>query len=126
MDLPDQAARREILSLMLRDETLATDVVLDALAAMTANYSGSDLKNLCMAAALNAVRRSAAAAMAPGGGAARTDWSRVPVHRSVAWADFLRAFDEVRRTSERDEGSDGEETKGRTSGEPSGAQAAQY
>ena len=90
VDLPDAAARREILELMLRDEALSPDVDLGALAVMTANYSGSDLKNLCMAAALNAVRRAIRATV---GGA--PDWSAVPVHRSLQWADFLRAFDEV-------------------------------
>jgi SpoVK/Ycf46/Vps4 family AAA+-type ATPase len=52
--------------LLLRDEKLASDVDLDALAAATHFYSGSDLKNLCIAAAMNAVREVRARGRARG------------------------------------------------------------
>ncbi|KAF8595721.1 AAA-domain-containing protein [Ceratobasidium sp. AG-I] len=56
VDLPDKAAREEILKIMLREEALAEDVKLENLAGRTDSYSGSDLKNLCVAAAVNAVK----------------------------------------------------------------------
>lgn len=58
IDLPDKAARQEILRILLREETLARDVVLDGLANMTDGFSGSDLKNLCLVAAFTAVKDS--------------------------------------------------------------------
>jgi len=94
VDLPDKDARREILALILKDETLAPDVDLATLAAMTTNYSGSDLKNLCMAAALSAVRRESRAGL--GDAAAPPNWAAVPVHRTLMWADFVHAFNEVK------------------------------
>ncbi|KAG9088283.1 hypothetical protein FRC07_012622, partial [Ceratobasidium sp. 392] len=59
IDLPERAAREEILRILLREETLADDVKLDVLADRTAKYSGSDLKHLCLAAAFNAVKENA-------------------------------------------------------------------
>jgi SpoVK/Ycf46/Vps4 family AAA+-type ATPase len=56
VDLPTENDRLEILKIHLRDETLAEDVNLADLAAKTPFYSGSDLKNLAVAAALNCVR----------------------------------------------------------------------
>ncbi|KAG9118326.1 hypothetical protein FRC07_007219, partial [Ceratobasidium sp. 392] len=59
VDLPEKAARQEILKILLREETLAGDVRLDMLAEKTGRYSGSDLKNLCLAAAFNSVKENA-------------------------------------------------------------------
>lgn len=56
VDLPTEADRLEILKIHLRNENLAEDVDLPSLAKKTPFYSGSDLKNLCVAAALNAVK----------------------------------------------------------------------
>lgn len=56
VDLPTESDRLEILKIHLRNENLASDVDLPSLAKSTPFYSGSDLKNLCVAAALNAVR----------------------------------------------------------------------
>ncbi|KAL2133590.1 hypothetical protein VTI74DRAFT_2065 [Chaetomium olivicolor] len=56
VDLPLKPEREAILRVMLKDETLAGDVDLPALAAETELYSGSDLKNLCVSAAMEAVR----------------------------------------------------------------------
>ncbi|KAK3392613.1 hypothetical protein B0T20DRAFT_383579 [Sordaria brevicollis] len=56
VDLPLVAERAKILKVMLREEQLAPDVDLDALAKETDLYSGSDLKNLCVSAAMEAVR----------------------------------------------------------------------
>ncbi|CDO71236.1 hypothetical protein BN946_scf184863.g32 [Trametes cinnabarina] len=46
----------EILKILLRDETLADDVDLKQLAKKTESFSGSDLKHLCVSAALDAVK----------------------------------------------------------------------
>ncbi|KEF57619.1 uncharacterized protein A1O9_05537 [Exophiala aquamarina CBS 119918] len=56
VDLPTEPDRLEILKIHLRNEDLAEDVNLPSLAKKTPFYSGSDLKNLCVAAALNAVK----------------------------------------------------------------------
>jgi SpoVK/Ycf46/Vps4 family AAA+-type ATPase len=56
VDLPTEADRLEILKIHLRHETLAEDVNFEDLAKKTPFYSGSDLKNVAVAAALNAVR----------------------------------------------------------------------
>lgn len=56
VDLPGQQDRLEILKIHLKDETLASEVDLQSISHKTPFYSGSDLKNLAVAAALNAVR----------------------------------------------------------------------
>ncbi|KAK0706595.1 hypothetical protein B0T26DRAFT_656359 [Lasiosphaeria miniovina] len=56
VDLPLATERAEILRVMLREEQLAPDVDLATLAADADLYSGSDLKNLCVSAAMEAVR----------------------------------------------------------------------
>ena len=56
VDLPAEADRLEILKIHLRNEQLADNVDLADLAKKTPFYSGSDLKNLSVTAALNAVK----------------------------------------------------------------------
>ncbi|RDX56644.1 AAA-domain-containing protein [Lentinus brumalis] len=56
VDLPGEKEREEILKILLRDETLADDVDLKQLAKKTESFSGSDLKHLCVSAALDAVK----------------------------------------------------------------------
>lgn len=56
IDLPDAPSREAILRLLLRDELLANDVNLSEMAKLMNGFSGSDLKNICMNAAMNAVR----------------------------------------------------------------------
>ncbi len=56
IDLPDSSSREAILRIHLKDEVLDPDVSLSTLASETPFYSGSDLKNLAVAAALAAVR----------------------------------------------------------------------
>ncbi|KAG6181335.1 hypothetical protein E4U50_001239 [Claviceps purpurea] len=55
VDLPLANDRTAILRLLLRDETLDPAVDIEKLAHRTPYYSGSDLKNLCVAAAMAAV-----------------------------------------------------------------------
>jgi len=57
--LPTEKDREQILHLHLRDEKLDSSISLEHLARITKLYSGSDLKNLCISAALAAVREDA-------------------------------------------------------------------
>ena len=63
IDLPVEKDREDILKIHLKDEQLAPEVSLAKLAAETPLYSGSDLKNLAVAAALAAVREENDAAV---------------------------------------------------------------
>ncbi|PKA62956.1 Katanin p60 ATPase-containing subunit A1 [Apostasia shenzhenica] len=56
VNLPDAANREKILKVILAKEELASDVDLEAVSHMTDGYSGSDLKNLCVAAAHRPIR----------------------------------------------------------------------
>mmetsp|Transcript_18672 Transcript_18672/g.40124 ORF Transcript_18672/g.40124 Transcript_18672/m.40124 type:complete len:1755 (+) Transcript_18672:48-5312(+) len=61
VDLPDAANRCKILRVILRDEELTPGFTHEELAAATDGYSGSDLKNLCIAAAYRPIREFLAA-----------------------------------------------------------------
>lgn len=56
VSLPDAHNRAKILKVILAKEELSSDVDFDAIANMTDGYSGSDLKNLCVAAAHRPIR----------------------------------------------------------------------
>ncbi|XP_031476070.1 uncharacterized protein LOC116247846 isoform X2 [Nymphaea colorata] len=56
VDLPDAENRMKILSIILSQERLETNFKFDELANATEGYSGSDLKNLCIAAAYRPVQ----------------------------------------------------------------------
>ncbi|KAI5990583.1 hypothetical protein EDC04DRAFT_3148762 [Pisolithus marmoratus] len=56
VDLPGEKEREGILKILLRDETLSPDLDLKFLAKRTESFSGSDLKHLCVSAALAAVK----------------------------------------------------------------------
>lgn len=58
IDLPGESEREEIMKILLRDETLSPDVDLKALARDTPTFSGSDLKHVCVSAALDAVKEN--------------------------------------------------------------------
>ncbi|PQK08494.1 hypothetical protein BB8028_0001g05680 [Beauveria bassiana] len=51
-ELPDTAARAQILRVLLNEDDLGPDVDIDELAALTDGCSGSDLKSVCAEAAL--------------------------------------------------------------------------
>jgi len=55
IDIPNTEDREEILKIYLGDETLGPDMNISKLAASTTNYTGSDIKNLCVAAAFACV-----------------------------------------------------------------------
>ncbi|KAF9966261.1 hypothetical protein BGZ70_002846 [Mortierella alpina] len=56
VDLPSEQARERILNVYLSEEVLEEGVDVKDLAKKTTLFSGSDLKNLCVSAALAAVR----------------------------------------------------------------------
>ena len=56
VDLPTEKDREAILKIHLKSEVLDPEVSIPDLAAQTPFYSGSDLKNVCVAAALACVR----------------------------------------------------------------------
>ncbi|XP_065868956.1 uncharacterized protein [Euphorbia lathyris] len=56
VDLPDEENRMKILSIYLAQEILEPNFEFDKLANATEGYSGSDLKNLCIAAAYRPVQ----------------------------------------------------------------------
>uniref|UniRef100_A0A7N0U1E1 AAA+ ATPase domain-containing protein n=1 Tax=Kalanchoe fedtschenkoi TaxID=63787 RepID=A0A7N0U1E1_KALFE len=56
VDLPDAKNREKILRIFLAKEKLESDFLYDKLAKETDGYSGSDLKNLCIAAAYRPVQ----------------------------------------------------------------------
>ncbi|KIM95326.1 hypothetical protein OIDMADRAFT_75438, partial [Oidiodendron maius Zn] len=51
VDMPTNEDREEILKSFLKDEVLGLDVKLSELSAEARNFTGSDLRNLCVAAA---------------------------------------------------------------------------
>lgn len=63
VDLPTEKDREAILGIHLKDEHLDPDISLAKLASDTPFYSGSDLKNLAVAAALACVREEYETAM---------------------------------------------------------------
>ena len=50
VDLPDTVNREKILKIILKDEILHQNFDFTELAKMTEGFTGSDLKNLCIAA----------------------------------------------------------------------------
>ncbi|XP_042428663.1 uncharacterized protein LOC122015710 [Zingiber officinale] len=56
VNLPDAYNREKILKVILAKEDLAPEINMEVLATMTDGYSGSDLKNLCVAAAHHPIR----------------------------------------------------------------------
>lgn len=55
LGLPNQEERRRILEFLLKNETLDEDVNISTLAKLTPQYSGSDLKGLCVYATTECV-----------------------------------------------------------------------
>jgi ATP-dependent 26S proteasome regulatory subunit len=56
IDLPDTVAREKILHVLLKDEILDGDIDVHTIAERTPLFSGSDLKHLCITAAMMSVR----------------------------------------------------------------------
>ncbi|KAI4719733.1 AAA-domain-containing protein [Aureobasidium sp. EXF-10727] len=93
VDLPLAKDREGILNIHLKGETLDPAVSLSDLAKNTPLYSGSDLKNLCVAAALAAVRdenNALEAARAKGD----TEF-KLPERRTLAPSHFEKGLQEI-------------------------------
>jgi AAA+ superfamily predicted ATPase len=97
VDLPLQAEREAILRIVLRDEILHESVSLGRLAEQTDLYSGSDLKNLCVSAAMQAVREEMRAARLANATASDADIKDggFPERRVLTLAHFDRALQDI-------------------------------
>lgn len=91
VDLPLEQDRKEILKLHLSSEVLDPSVDLEALAKDTPLYSGSDLKNLSVAAALACVREENELASKHTG----TDPYTYPEKRVLTGRHFDQAKEEI-------------------------------
>ncbi|KAJ2358369.1 hypothetical protein GGF43_000848, partial [Coemansia sp. RSA 2618] len=77
VDLPSEADRAKILEIHLHGEDLDADVDLQKLAARTQGFSGSDLKNMCVAAAQAVLRERVRAEVATVADTGRADASLI-------------------------------------------------
>lgn len=91
VDLPTEKDRVAILKIHLKGETLDPSVDLAELARRTPLYSGSDLKNLSVAAALACVREENAMAAQHQG----EEPYKFPERRTLTWTHFERGMEEI-------------------------------
>ena len=91
VDLPTEKDREAILNIHLKDEVLHPSVSLASLASQTPFYSGSDLKNLSVAAALACVREETDGALKHEGKEKFT----YPEKRTLAQRHFDKAMEEI-------------------------------
>ncbi|KAK5044779.1 hypothetical protein LTR84_010435 [Exophiala bonariae] len=95
LDLPSVGMRQKILQIMLRDEQVAEDVDLASIAIAAEKFSGSDLKNVCLAAALRAVRDS--------GNQGEADTAKdASSNRILTNEHFVKAMAETRASTDAD------------------------
>ncbi|WEW57206.1 hypothetical protein PRK78_002668 [Emydomyces testavorans] len=91
VDLPTEQDRLEILKIHLKHETLDESIDLVDIAARTPFYSGSDLKNMSVAAALACVREEYDAATSHKG----EEPYQYPERRTLKSHHFDRAMEEI-------------------------------
>ncbi|KAI9820718.1 MAG: hypothetical protein M1827_005088 [Pycnora praestabilis] len=91
VDLPVEKDREAILTIHLKDEALDASVSLSDLAAHTPLYSGSDLKNLAVAAALQCVNEEVDASSRHQG----SEPYVFPEKRTLTKRHFDKAIDEI-------------------------------
>ncbi|EER39331.1 spastin [Histoplasma capsulatum H143] len=91
VDLPTEQDRLAILKIHLKEEQVDSSVDLVELASRTPLYSGSDLKNMCVAAALACVRGENELAAQHTG----EEPYRYPERRTLTKAHFERALEEI-------------------------------
>jgi len=114
VDLPGEKEREQILRLHLQGETLGEDVILSHIASRTLCYSGSDLKNLCVSAAMASVKdtidgfswtpvipsETSASVLEQADTLSATDGVESKIHtRTITLAHFKHAIDEVSASS---------------------------
>lgn len=95
VDLPTEQDRLEILKIHLRHEHLADDVNIPEIAKKTPFYSGSDLKNVAVAAALNAVREEHEAAKKYRQENPDGEPHQYPERRTLTKVHFDKALEEI-------------------------------
>ncbi|XP_031272367.1 uncharacterized protein LOC116130829 isoform X1 [Pistacia vera] len=91
VDLPDVENRLKILSIFLAQEKLEPNFQFQELARVTEGYSGSDLKNLCIAAAYRPVQELLEEERKMG----KNDVSPAPVLRPLTLEDFVQSKTKV-------------------------------
>ncbi|PGH36761.1 hypothetical protein GX50_00421 [[Emmonsia] crescens] len=91
VDLPTEKDRLSILKIHLKEEQVDPSVDLAELASRTPLYSGSDLKNMCVAAALACVREENDLAARHTG----EEPYKYPERRTLTKAHFERAMEEI-------------------------------
>jgi transitional endoplasmic reticulum ATPase len=96
--IPDRHGRREILEIHSRGMPLASDVDLDALAAMSHGFAGADIAALCREAAMSCLRRI----LPEVDYSKRTIPDEVLEKLQVRWDDFAQALREVEPTAIRE------------------------
>eukprot|EP01134_Creolimax_fragrantissima_P001569 CFRG1569T1 len=94
VDVPDADGRAKILNVILKDECLAEDVDQALLVKSTPGYTGSDLNNLCLAAAMRSVRDIVEEQERTG--------IRVHAQPIIHWRHFLAAQDDVKKSVDTD------------------------
>jgi MoxR-like ATPase len=95
VDLPKVDDRAQILQIHLRDEALDPSVSIPDLATQTPFYSGSDLRSLCVAAALACVREENALAAAAAATAEDHTAYRHAAKRTLHRRHFEQALGEI-------------------------------
>ena len=101
VDLPTERDREAILQIHLKDEVLDPSISLASLASQTPFYSGSDLKNLSVAAALACVREENETALKHEG----KEKFGYPEKRTLAKRHFDKAMEEISASVSEDMGS---------------------
>ncbi|KAG9286580.1 hypothetical protein G9A89_005348 [Geosiphon pyriformis] len=86
--LPDEEQRKNILEIMLNDQSLDPEFDYDQLVAKTANFSGSDLKEACRNAAMIPVREYMRSHAAPDGELNNIDPESLKI-RPISMKDFF-------------------------------------
>jgi SpoVK/Ycf46/Vps4 family AAA+-type ATPase len=89
--LPDTQQRKQILSIILKDESISEDVSIEQLAQCTEGYSGSDLRALCQTAARAPIKEYLKN---------KPNDLNSPKLRSLLKQDFMEAMDLVQPTGQ--------------------------
>ncbi|CAD6580318.1 MAG: hypothetical protein ASARMPRED_009431 [Alectoria sarmentosa] len=105
IDLPVEKDREAILKIHLKTEVLDPEVSVSDLASQTPFYSGSDLKNLCVAAALACVREEFDTAASHAKDTSQTEKYEYPEKRILLTRHFNKAMEEISASISEDMGS---------------------
>ena len=105
VDLPVEKDREEILKIHLKDELLDPSISLSHLASQTPFYSGSDLKNVAVAAALACVREEFDAAASYAKDTSNTVPYQYAEKRTLHLRHFTKAMEEISASVSEDMGS---------------------